>query len=212
MKLAVLSESSPDEAALRILGQGILNTAVEPSDGPPIRTRGWPSVRAVLPAVIKHLYYQTGADGLIIVVDSDGPLIHQAGHRSAAPCREGCRLCELRALVQRTAQSLTPRVTQPQLKLAVGLAVPAIEAWYRVGRDARINEAAWIQGHQSTPPRPPYSKLSLKQDVYGTDRPGLVLEMRHAVEEAHRLTNHIPELIASFPGGFRPLVEDLQGW
>ncbi len=121
-------------------------------------------------------------------------------------------MCELRSLAQRTVHTLTPRATQPQLKVAVVLAVPAIEAWYRVGRDAGVNEAAWIQGHQGVPPRPPYSKLSLKQDVYGTDRPGLDLEMRRALAEAQRLTNHIPDLSAAFPGGFRSLVEDLQGW
>ena len=40
MKVAVLSESPADEAAIRILIDGILGRPTQPADMPPIRTRG----------------------------------------------------------------------------------------------------------------------------------------------------------------------------
>jgi len=87
MKLAIYSESPADEAAIRILANAILRRETQAMDPPPLRARGWPSVRDLLPAVYKHLYYQTNADGLIVVVDSDRAQIHHADHErpGAAP-------------------------------------------------------------------------------------------------------------------------------
>ena len=65
MKVAVLSESPPDEAAIAILVEAALDASVERVAGPPLRSRGWPSVRSILPVVIKHLHFRTDADGLV---------------------------------------------------------------------------------------------------------------------------------------------------
>ena len=70
MKLALLSESPADEAALSVLVGYVLGapfTRVQPT----LRARGWPSVEQVLPAILRHLHFNTEADGLIVVVDSD---------------------------------------------------------------------------------------------------------------------------------------------
>lgn len=53
------------------------------------------------------------------------------------------------------------------LKIAIGLAVPAMEAWLRCGQDADISEATWAEGLQTH--RYPCDKRVLKQRVYGTD-------------------------------------------
>ena len=71
MKVAILSESPADEAAIRILIDGIIGGPTQPADMPPIRTRGVSGVFTILPTVLKHLHYRTDADALVIVVDSD---------------------------------------------------------------------------------------------------------------------------------------------
>lgn len=80
MTLAVLSESQAEEAAIRILVNGILGRETRPVAGPPLRSRGWPSVLNVLPSVLKHLYYRTDAEAFVVVVDSNTSPVHQIGH------------------------------------------------------------------------------------------------------------------------------------
>jgi hypothetical protein len=41
-----------------------------------LRHRGWPTVRTVLPAVLKELHYHTDADGFVLIVDSNGSPPH----------------------------------------------------------------------------------------------------------------------------------------
>ena len=79
------------------------------------------------------------------------------------------------------------RKGRPELKVATGLTVPAIEAWYLVGKNHQVGEAAWITGLIAG--RPPFTRPQLKQLVYGTDRPSLELETnarrwRHAGSSA----------------------------
>ena len=124
MKVAILSESPPDESAIAILAGGVLGSPVERVEGPSLRSRGWPSVRSILPVVIKHLYFRTDADGLVVVVDSDAQVAHREGGTEAV-CQEGCRLCELRIMAQRCLQQLPSRPAPRPLKVAVGLAVPS---------------------------------------------------------------------------------------
>ena len=75
MKVAILSESSADDAALRILVDGVLGVRTEEIDlSGTLRSRGWPAVRTVLPVVLKYLQYRTDADGLVVVADSNHSL------------------------------------------------------------------------------------------------------------------------------------------
>ena len=97
------------------------------------------------------------------------------------------------------------------MKVAVGLAVPSIEAWYRVGVDGTVTEAALVQAHTGLTSRLPYTKTSLKQAVYGTDKPPIGLSATRAVEEATRLTRQLPDLSTAFPG-FRALRDELGRW
>src|SRR5215213_211241 len=138
MKVVVLSESSADEAAIRILVNGILGGETEDVPSLPLRSRGWPSVIKVLPTVIKFLYYRTDAEALVVIADSDDSPVHRSSHDQAGNEEPGCRLCQLRRVVNETKPSaLTGR---DELKIAVGLAVPAIEAWYLCGVDPHVNE------------------------------------------------------------------------
>jgi hypothetical protein len=180
------------------------------TDPPPLRSRGWPSVRDVLPAVIKHLHYRTQADGLIVVVDSDlsvpRPLPDSTLH--VADC--GCRLCELRGIVQSVRRQLRDVPGREPLKVAVGMAVPAIEAWYAFGRHPAAAEATWFRAMRDN--QFPYTKKSLKELIYGTSRPSIEMETRRAVEESTRIRESLDFLQQHFPAGFGALVHDLRGW
>ncbi|MGA2497987.1 MAG: hypothetical protein ABSH20_09610 [Tepidisphaeraceae bacterium] len=72
MKIAVFSESSADEAAVRILAEAVLGQPIEPVAGKALRRprNGWTHVVKLLRAVILDLYFRTDADGLIVVADS----------------------------------------------------------------------------------------------------------------------------------------------
>jgi hypothetical protein len=63
MKVAILSESAADEAAVRVLADAVLRVRTQPAAIAPLRSRGHGAVVNVLPAVIKQLYYHTDTDG-----------------------------------------------------------------------------------------------------------------------------------------------------
>jgi hypothetical protein len=56
MKIAYLAESPADAAALAILTEAILGKKSEIVSYSGLRHRGWPTVRTVLPAVLKELH------------------------------------------------------------------------------------------------------------------------------------------------------------
>ncbi|HEU4386748.1 MAG TPA: hypothetical protein VFV34_03045 [Blastocatellia bacterium] len=96
------------------------------------------------------------------------------------------------------------------IKTATGVAVPAIEAWYSCGIDPQVNEAAWnrkLQGEACT-----YSRLSLKKNVYGTERPSIKVETERASQAALGLVDRIEQLEMLFPSGFGAFATDLRNW
>ena len=119
-------------------------------------------------------------------------------------------MCQIRQIVDSVLGQLRPVQGRPQIKVAVGIAVPAVEAWYRCGLDPHVTEAAWIASLPSDPF--PYTTRSLKEDVYETSRPSLDLETRRATEEAHRLVQDLQLLEQCFPTGFGILARDVRGW
>lgn len=210
MRVAVLSESPADETAIRILVDGIIGRLTQPADMPPIRVRGVSGVFTILPTALKHLHYRTDADALVVVVDSDRTPVHKPEHEQEGGADENCRLCNMRQTVDTALTELRPVPGRSQIKVAVGIAVPAVEAWYRCGLDPHVTEAAWIAGFP--PGRFPYTTRSLKEDVYGTSRPSLDLETRHATEEARRLVQDLQLLEQCFPTGFGALARDVRSW
>ncbi len=107
MKVAILSESPADEAALRVLVEGVLRAPIEPVQSG-LRARGWPNVAQLLPAVIRHLHFNTQADGLVVVVDADDSVVHTAAHEAPGYFHPQCRLCQLRAVFRQTTKKLPP--------------------------------------------------------------------------------------------------------
>jgi hypothetical protein len=209
MKLAILSESPADEAALKVLVGYVLGeefSLVTPS----LRARGWPSVEQVLPPILRHLHFNTDARGLIVVCDSDDSPVHTAEHEAPGYHHPLCRICRLRAVFRRTMKNLPAAHGRRGPLRAIGLAVPAIEAWLLCGRDAGVTEAAWIAGQ--TAALAPYSRRELKARVYGTTRPSLPWETQRALEEVARHRGDVRRLENDFPNGFGALARDLRAW
>jgi len=131
MRITVLSESPADEAAIRILIESVLGRPTQSVEPPPqlLRTRGWPSVLRIIPKVLPYIHYQTDAEACVIVVDTDTSPVHQATHEQPGGAVSACRLCQLRQVMTQTQRQLRPIPGRPPLQTAVGVAVPAMEAW-----------------------------------------------------------------------------------
>jgi hypothetical protein len=212
VKVAVLCESPADRAAIRILIDGVLQIKTREAPSlPHIETRpgGWPSVKTLLPAAIKYLHFSTDAEALVVIADSDDSPIHHSSHDRAENEEMECRLCQLRRVFKET--KLRAVAGRNELKVAIGLAVPAIEAWYLCGVDPHVNEATWArklqQGERIT-----YTRNALKKSVYGAERPTIEIMKRHATEAAARLANDLSEIERLFPEGFGSFVKDVRSW
>jgi len=208
MKLAILSESPADEAALRVLIEGVLGEPIQLVQSA-LRARGWPSVAQVMPAVIRHLHFNTDADGLAVVVDADDSVIHTETHEAPGYFHPRCRLCQLRAVFRQTVKRLPPARGRQRIFRGVGVAVPAIEGWYLCGRDESVTEAIWLNGLAVG--KVPFTRHELKWRVYGTDRPSLPHEINCALVDARRHAVDTRRLENDFPG-FRALANDLRTW
>lgn len=206
MKVALLSESPADEMALRVLVEGVLRATPE-WVAPGFRARGWPNVAQLVPAVIRHLHFNTAAEALVVVVDADDSVVHTEPHDAPGYFHPHCRMCQLRAVFRQTTKKLPPAHGRERILRGVGVAVPAIEAWYLCGRDEQVTEAAWIAGQAAG--RIPYTRAQLKWRVYGTDRPSLSYETRCALREVERHRRDVRRLENDFPG-FRALATDLR--
>jgi hypothetical protein len=208
MKLVVLSESPEDEAAVRILVDGILGIQTEPI-APPFRARGWSQLLGVLPTVLRKLHYHTDADALAVIVDSDASPPHRVAHATPDGANQGCRLCQLRLVSDQVQNGLTKVPNRAPVKTAFGLAVPALEAWLSCGLDPRAIEATLLQRADA---KTRTLRIQLKQDVYGTDRPAPSVRMARATEEARRLVQILDEFERCFPDGFGSFASDIRSW
>jgi hypothetical protein len=210
MRVAILCESDIDEDAVRILADALLGSPTEPALGFPMRARGVEFVIGVIPAVVKHLYYGTDAEAFAVVVDSNHKPLHDASHDPPAAPDPECRSCRVRGALASAIQGLSAVPGRPSLKTAVGVAVPAIDAWYRCGIDLQVTEANWQRGLKSR--KDPYTKAQLKAAVYGAARPALGVLRARALAEARRLAADLERLEEDFPIGFGSFARDVRGW
>jgi hypothetical protein len=206
MKVALLSESPADEAVLRVLVDAILG---EPAQVAPAgyRARGWPNVIQVLPAVIRHLHFNTDVDTLVVSCDSDDSPVHTEAHEAPQYYHPHCRMCQLRAVFRQTSKRFPSAHGRLKVRRVVGVAVPALEAWLLCGRDSDVSEAAWINGQQVG--RLPYTRAELKFRIYQTERPSLPHEIQCALRETERHRRDLRRLEYDFPG-FAALMKDLK--
>jgi len=211
MKVAVLSESPEDEAAIHILIAGLLGKQTQPIEpSRQLRTRGWPAVLQVIPAELKQLHYLTDTHAFAVVVDADNSPLHQAAHEAPGGAVAKCRLCQLRRVVAQTQQQLRPVSGRVPVQVAMGTAVPSIEAWYRCGLEPYINEITCLQNPQIGSDF--HTRNQMKRYVYDTERPSFPLETQRAVEAAQRLVQSLSILESRFPIGFGALARDVRSW
>ena len=208
LRLALLGESLVDESAMGILTEAVLGAPFERVQ-PNLRARGWPSVLQILPAIARHLHFNTNADGLVVLVDADDTEPHTAAHEAPGYFHPRCRLCQLRAAFRRATKNLPPARGRDRVLRAAGLAVPAAEAWYLCGLDDSVGEAAWLAARETG--RILYTRRELKLRVYGTERPNLPQAVAHASAAARRHARDLRRLENDFPG-FAALADDLRGW
>lgn len=201
MRVAILSESSADEAALRVIVDSVLGLKTTPVTMN-LESRGWSAVRNVLPAISKMLHYRTDAEGLVVVVDSN--------HTYLSGDEPKNRLREFQELIQRCQKQLRHVSGRVPLKIAIGVAAPAIEAWWLCKSNQKISEVAWEKGLVER--RDPYSKLDLKKQLYGSDYRSLELMTLKMTEAAHIIAGDLPLLERAFPNGFGGLAKELRGW
>ena len=210
MRIAVVSEYTADEAAIKILVDAVLEIETDLVTPRKWRPRGWSHVLALLPTIIKDLHYSSDADGVVVVIDSDESPIHARSHELSDAGEARCRLCQLRSILKKELGALSAVSTKSTLKVALGLAVPQIEAWYRCGLDPHVTEAEWarrLQGERLT-----YDKKSLKKSVYGSDRVSYFTRTELARQAAQRLASNLEQLEQRFPNGFGSLLRDLRDW
>jgi hypothetical protein len=212
MKVAYYAESPADQAALTIITEGILRRQTESVSHAGYRSRGWNSVVSVLPVVIRQLHYHSDAEGLVLILDSNGSQPHLPEHEGPQARDRKCRLCKLRGIIDDVLAKVRPRAHLPPLRLAVGLAVPAIEAWLLCGADSHVTEAAWINGLKESRGRMPYTKGDLKRQLYGTSHPSLAIETEKMTAAATRLCENLGAIESLFPHGFGALLKGLRSW
>jgi hypothetical protein len=96
------------------------------------------------------------------------------------------------------------------LKIAVGVAMPAIEAWWLCKAHPHVSEAAWEKGLDEK--RDPYTKLELKRLLYGSEISSLGHMTQKMVAAAEGLKNDLTVLERAFPHGFGSLAREIRSW
>src|SRR5262249_3856046 len=151
--------------AIRILIGAVLGSPAAPVDRAGLRTRSWPGVLDIIRPVYLDLHYQTDADGLVIVADSDSSPVHQPEHDEPGKRDHNCRLCKIRDIIEEAKRRSRPVPQRRAFHCSAGLTVPEISAWYQWGRDPHVNEASWINGLRLK--KLPYTKQQLKLAAFG---------------------------------------------
>ena len=113
MKVAILSESSADEAVIRVLVEGVLGKSIQIVRSPSLKTKGWQGVLAAPLFVLKKLHYGIDVDAFVAVVDSDQSPVHQPDHERPGGEDSQCRLCNLRKTVTQVQSQLRDRAGRP---------------------------------------------------------------------------------------------------
>lgn len=209
MKIVFFGESPADEAAMAVFTEGILGQTPEVIDLG-YEGHGVTGVLGTLGGIYQGVYYQSDAEGLVVTLDCDKSELHHSDHDKPGGRAVRCRLCQAREIIEQARRRLRARSGRVELKVAIGLAVPAIEAWYLVRKNHQAGEAIWLTGLGAR--KPPFTPNQLKIEVYGTDHPSLERETEYAVREARRLSGDIQAVETLFPAGFGSMANEIRSW
>ena len=152
---------------------------------------------------------------MIIVADSNGDSVenmHSADHDPPGRTRDRVPVLFNPLCRREGIRDLAARPQLPTLRVAVGLAIPTIEAWLLSPRQPGMTEANWRTARQERPPREPYSRKQLKKLAYGKEIPTIAAETRIMTELMTDAAKNLKHLETAFPGGFAPLKSALESW
>lgn len=213
MKIAIFSEYTTDETVIKILVEGILGEEIEQVPYPNrLQSRGSGVPRDV-PVVLRSVYYNTEADFLIIVRDSDDTPIHRKEHdESNNEEAKKCYFCELRRIVNSELENLTRTPGKENFRIAVGVAVPAIEAWLLCGINPHASEATWINKQKEKDFSTYDDRKHLKVELYDSHIASSKIMTQRGVESAQRLAADIERLETLFPEGFGNMANEIRSW
>jgi hypothetical protein len=210
MRIAILSESDADEAAIRVLLEALLGESVEPIPRR-VRSRGIRAALDQIGPVLKQLHYQQTAEALVVVVDTDNSPLHSAQHEGTGNARGDCRLCQLRAMVDSVRSSLKTIPGRPQVRVGLGVAPPSIEAWLLAGSDSQISEAGWTHKQQRRVTAPDEIR-KLKERLSGGKTRSARAMLDATVAAAEQTAKNIAQLEQLFPNSFGPLAREVRAW
>ena len=195
MRVAILSESDFDESVARILVDAVIGpTEAFPV---PLRTRGgWTVVRANAPWIARQLHF-AGADGLVVIADSD--------LSEVSP--NFVRRDDVSSAIGDALRDLPPRAGLPPLRTAVGIAVPAIEARLLAGAGDRDVGEPGIAARGRSP-----DGAELKRRLYGQDRAPSSVRRERGLDAARLLAATLDRVQQRFPAGLGALCADLRAW
>jgi hypothetical protein len=195
---------------MKVFTEGILGEPPEPTSMEDLEAHGVTGVFSALNTVFRGLHFRSDAEGLVVVVDCDNEELHRPAHDEPGGAVETCRLCRARRMIAQAQNQLRPIPGRSKLKVAIGLAVPAIEAWLLVGKDPQVGEAAWLAGLTSG--KPPFNPEQLKKLVYVKDRPSRELQIECAEREARRIIQNLQAIENAFPAGFGSMSREIRSW
>ena len=211
MKIAFFSESKVDESVLKNLVEKISEDEIEETDiRKKLQFRSSSHLDKNLPVVIRSVHYNSDAEFLVISSDSDDFPVHIAQHDVKE--NEDCRLCFLRKSVKNSLAELQTVEGKEMLKIAIGVPVPAIEAWLLFGRNPQVSENTWIRKQNGEKIK--YDRPKLKTELYGSDLISAEKKIEISLEAIRRIAENelFDDLENAFSQGFGSLANEIRGW
>jgi hypothetical protein len=211
MKIAFFSESKTDEIVLKHLVEEIKKAEIEKADLPTnLRFRSSSHLVKNLPVVIRSVHYNSDANFLVIASDSDDYPVHIAQHDINENAQ--CHLCRLRKIVKESLAEIQSFEGKEMLKIAIGVPVPAIEAWLLFGINPHVSENTWIRKQNGE--KIVFDRKILKAQLYGVNHISEEKRTQISLKAIERLIESelFDDLEKAFPQGFGSVSNEVKSW
>ena len=98
------------------------------------------------------------------------------------------------------------------LQVAIGVPVPAIEAWLLFGENPHVSENTWIRKQNGEKIR--YDRKRLKKELYGGEHIPQDRRIEISIKAIQRIVenNLLEGLENDFPQGFGNLANEIKTW
>lgn len=211
MKVAFFSESKADETVLKHFVEEISLEELEEKDiRKNLQFRSSSHLVKNLPVVIRSVHYGSDAEFLVISSDSDDTPVHLVQHETTE--NEECHLCLLGNIVRKSLAELQEFEGKQKLQIAIGVPVPAIEAWLLFGLNPQVSENTWIRkqnGEKIT-----YDRKKLKTELYGGEHVPEAQRIEISIKAIQRIIENqlLEGLEKEFPQGFGKMADKVRNW